>query len=498
MTQEANLARNGIALHDDHANATTLADQARGELGSKLDDTIKSNRNAQVKFLNENIRSTSINSPEQIAAVQDQAERLYPTKPETLLQSGELRQLAAKAQAPQAPQILPKDVLQSRIDRIDDHISTPVMSEQGNVPAVNTTAMANLGLGRAEQSLQSFPFVHGAREAQMASMNINNSGRVLQKVGMNLPDNIRPGYDGNSQVHDLLDKAYEDIKPKVGGVVTPEFKATIAALRQKAYQTHSGQDAWNANIEPFVSKIEAKKTFDGHDYQELSTGMRSVSKILQDEPADINVQNVGHMAQNIRQANVNMVGTNNPTVGKDLGNLNDAWKHQLIIEDATRRAKSSNPDGIYSPQHLTMAVSKFDNSVGDGDLGRGKAFEQDYARDAARVLGGTPASTSNPYHALMAGATLAGGGFVAHKLGQDGYATLASLPIGAIAAGYLPIGKQISKGISSGAIGQIAGKIAGPALDAARSIPVVGSKLPSNDDIISQILASMATKTLGN
>jgi hypothetical protein len=92
----------------------------------------------------------------------------------------------------------------------------------------------------------------------------------------------------------------------------------------------------------------------------------------------------------------------NPTVAKELSNINSSYAMLTRIENAANRNVESG--GVFTPRDLLAAVKKGDTSARDRTFARGDALFQKWAEAANKVLPKKLQEGSNTGLGLTAGA----------------------------------------------------------------------------------------------
>lgn len=322
----------------------------------------------------------------------------------------------------------------------------PLLSEKtiaavAKLKGVNLTTLQRLGLGKVEQAVAGLPGVHGARSKAIDSFNRANADRALTVMGTKVPKNVAPGTEMTAFVHDELSRGYNQIRPQVVGAQDGTFVQNLRTL--KATANTPGKISKYREIEdamaPFIDKTTGH--FEGKGYQEANMELRGLIKTWGKayENGDTEAGAMMRTAERARLQIQQLVQRKVPAdVGQKLKGLERGWAHSVRIEDATERALATE-NGVYSPSQYYTSIKKLEPAR--GRAGRGKAYDQDYADAATRIMG------SGPKPKLSLKETLYAGG----AAGGVGYAAPGIIPpvAGAAAALYLPGLKQlVQKGLN--------------------------------------------------
>lgn len=257
------------------------------------------------------------------------------------------------------------------------------------------TTAQRLGWGGAEESAQGVPFAHGARAKSLESFNRNNSQRVLDRInGGKLPKEIPAGVDANNYVNQALNNKYNTIRPKIKGEMDEAYAKGVDAIAKKYIDTPG-----KAKLAKELTAIEKKffpdgLSYDGNSFKDYNQMLREKAHdwLMEKGPADMSpseIREMGRLAEKMRQQGKALIKRTQPELGKELDALDGAWAHQMRIENATNRGMSAG-DGIYSPSQYLTSVKQLDGTKGHVAAARGRAFEQDYGRAGAEILGSTP------------------------------------------------------------------------------------------------------------
>lgn len=448
LANERRLAEQGITANETLAAKATANATERQAIEAEAKRVAADNVRKQEQYVRENFRSTN---PEGIQAIRETAEKQFPTDPAEVLQQPEFAPRLGKLRDPDPTGLPDKALLEQRIARIDEHLGKSAEPKTGTIPGTDLTTMQRGGMTAIEEAGQGLPAVSSAREKALESQNLQNSARVLARVGKELPKDIRAGQDANAYVNTQLNDVYNRLRPQIKGKADNGFNSAIAALRKQATDAGPEQKELWTKIEEQLQKFRNPDgTFNGQGYREASTGLRELTDFWQTAKSTGSSIEAGDMARIAEQARRQMqalVARANPAVGKQLKAVEGAWAHQARIELASRGAAKATR-GVYSPDEYLSAIERSDTSRNKAAVARGKAFDQPYAQNAREVLGGKPAKRASMRETAIGGAMIGlGGGLVTAA------ATLAG-------AGYAPGVKRLAQAIVEGKVGTSADKLA--------------------------------------
>jgi hypothetical protein len=330
-------------------------------------------------------------------------------------------------------------------------VSARVSQALSKLNGVKTTTLQRLGLGGAEETLSGIPGAHGTRAASLSSFNRDNSNRalsymtspLLRSVEKTLPKSVANGTEANAAVHDALSKAYNIIRPQIGGTVDPTFTSGIRALTLSGTSTPAKKVMFREIQGAIKAFTDKAGNYNGQTYKDASEKLRNLIEDFsnQAENGTIGARDMARLAEQTRKQMQTIIQRQTPEVGQALKQVERGWAHKMRIEDASNRALQNNETG-YSPGQYLMSLKKLDISGGKSAYARGKAFDQQYGEAAGKVMGLGPAKK----------VSLKEMGYTAGGLTAAGLAspTLAGTIAGVGGALYVPGLKQGTKALLTG------------------------------------------------
>lgn len=278
---------------------------------------------------------------------------------------------------------------------------------------VDLTSLQRMGAGRAEEGLQSFPIVRGAREKAAASwVKSTVNSRVLAPLGLKLGKNVPAGTAANEAASKALQAAYQEVTPLIQGTIDTPFVNGTRALKVAALALPDGKKFWSEMLPVEQALVKANSTFDGEGYRAAMSELREIEEGLarryenSGERSALQMQRI--VGKYKAQAKAMALRHVSPEVGKKLTALDKAYAHFVRIEDATNRALASG--GKFSPAQLLTSGKKFDSSVRQTASARGKALGQEDTMNAVDVMGAKAVPENvNPWLAGASPLAIAGG-----------------------------------------------------------------------------------------
>lgn len=444
LRAEASRARQGVDAWGAQSTAVGEVGVKREALQRELTEVMAHNEGQQKAFLRQTLKPEM--TPEQVRAVEAEAAQRFPTDQEGVARQIDFGRRMDALQEPSMGGLEPKRVLEERAARLDQHLSQDATPRKGEIPAVDLTTMQRMGLASSEEALQGVPFVSNAREKAVESWNLQNSARVLSKIGEELPKGLRAGQDANAFVNGKLNTAYSALRSSIQGRLDSGFNNSVAALRREAIGSGSEERTmlWNQIEEALQKFRKPDGTFDGTGYREFSTQLRRLGEVWtgSNNPSMTTAaQDMARVAEKIRRQGQALVSRANPAVGRRLKQLEAAWAQQVRIDLASRGAAKATR-GVYAPDEYLSAIERLDTSRNKAAISRGTGLDQPYAQSAREAIGGKPAKKASIQQTAAGSGMLYFGG------------PLATAAATALGAGYTPGVKRVVQAIAEGALGK--------------------------------------------
>lgn len=487
LRNELEAAKRGLGVHAQVEQGTKVAQEQAQGIIAKAEEVAKSNANKQEQFVRENVRSLT-STPEDVAAIRAQAEKLYPTDPKAVLNTPEFMTQLRQIRAPSAAKLEPKAILEQRVARLEEHLAKPDTPGTGTIPAADPTTFQRIGATDAEESASRLPFVHGQRQKAIESWNVQNSGRALSNIGEELPKGLAAGQDMNAYVNRRLSAFYNKLAPRITGKIDRSFQNGYDAIMTK---TASRGNITQEELQAIQAMKAARQKFlkpdgsyDAEGYRQFTTDLRSLAEDL-NQAEGIGSARLRELARDVellRKQGQALVGRNDPFAGKQLKRVERAWAHQARIELASRGAAKATR-GVYSPDQYLSAIERADTSKGKTAVSRGRAFDQPYAQDAREVFGGTPPKMANSRDAVILGYAASNTGWLGKGL------------VAAGVAGYTPVIKRGIQALNAGKVGEAADMVL-KVLPKEQQAKLKGLPAKTVQELLTQALRSYADKNL--
>lgn len=228
------------------------------------------------------------------------------------------------------------------------------------------------------------PGVRASENASNDSLNRGFYNKVLKPIGERVADDVPVGNKGVAAVHDRLDKAYEEVLPKINILVDRDFMTGLKAIeRRSATLGPADQAQFKAIIDQDVkTRFGSGDTVNGRTFKNtesaLSRWARQLAPDVSKRPMIDLINDVSGLIRDKAAASAP------PGVSDRLKNINRSWAMFTRLQDAATRRLTSG--GVVSPTDILSAVKKGDRSVRKGSFADGDAMLQQFAQDADQVL----------------------------------------------------------------------------------------------------------------
>ena len=247
------------------------------------------------------------------------------------------------------------------------------------------------------------PAISGARNRQLEQLNRGVGLKALEPVGMELPANIKPGFETVEYVDDALGSVYDEASKLV-----PEVRVDQAFVDDLASISDRKADLATQTAEQFdriidqrlgrLSRPDANGALVKTIHGELGK--------LQREAARKGEDTLSGMLGDTRRALMGIVGRSSPEAGALIQKADQGWQVYSIMNDAA--AKASNRGGVFLPGQLNTEVRAAGRGLGSNMTGKGKAPLQELSTAATQTI---PDQFGNPgtANAVGLGGLLVGG-----------------------------------------------------------------------------------------
>lgn len=328
---------------------------------------------------------------------------------------------------------------------------------------VDLTTLQRMGAGKFEETFQGTPIIRGAREEANKSWNLAQANETLKLVGESLPKDVEAGFDTNTVVNQILNRKYNEIRPLLQGSFDKIYQNATAALRQQGRASAIKRKLFTNITE--IEKTLGAKGYDGNSFKDADQRLRALAtdwKAATAETVDTPsiYHDMGDIAEKYRRQLRLQVERNHPEVAQKLKALDRAWSRNVRTERASLSARAQKAEGVYSPGELLDSSKMLDTSPKRGLSARGKAFGQQEALEASRVMGSKPVPETSSF--LQGGAATG----VSYKLPKTVTALGSAL--------YAPGVKRVSQALLTADRAKLAAKYGIPE----KVVEAIAKKIP--------------------
>lgn len=250
-------------------------------------------------------------------------------------------------------------------------------------------------LGGKTQGLEdmatSVPLIGGAiRESQRRAIEDFNKAalaRAVQPLGVKPPTGV--GREAVGQVRDSLDRAYDDILPKVTFKPDQAFSDELGRITASAAEILPDpqlKQFTNILRNKLVNKIGNNDSVSGDVYQGIDSELRRIADGLVADKSFDSRELGTHLRQVLMATRENLV-RNNPDQASRLSDINRGYANYARVRDASGAVGAD--EGVFTPAQLSRAVRAGDKSAGKGNFATGRALMQDLSDPAKAVLSST-------------------------------------------------------------------------------------------------------------
>lgn len=261
---------------------------------------------------------------------------------------------------------------------------------------------------RIEEGATSIPILGDAiRASQRRAVEDFNRmviNKSLQFIGKKLPKTVSVGHKAVDTAHREISIAYDDVIPKLKGLMDQEFTAGIKALqnvtsaRGTSVLPEAQAKQFDGVMKTVLQNFNRKGEIGGEALKEQLSKLSRLSRLYsKSENPDHRL--LGEMIEEARTVFHDMLVRVNPSQAKTLSSIDSAYAHLLRVENAA--ARSGSKGGVFTPAQLSAAVRSLDPSLRKSSFARGKAMMQGTAEAGERILGRTVPDSGTPFRALV-------------------------------------------------------------------------------------------------
>ena len=250
------------------------------------------------------------------------------------------------------------------------------------------------GLQRAEQAATSLPLtgsmIRKGLQTTNEDFNRAMAQKVLDPIGVQIGKDVPAGRSLVDFLEETIGTGYDKVASKIdfNNVIDPKTKkSTYDHMMERFTDIARDKTIGQQRIifdefdKTFLQAFQRKKHLDGNEFREIEKSLGNKAKAYMRDPV---LQDVGFALRDIQEAMRNELAYQNPSVGKELRSLHDAFKRYLRVERAASYIGAQ--EGIYSPSQMQSAVKAVG---GQRPFATGRAMFQPETQAALKVMGPT-------------------------------------------------------------------------------------------------------------
>ena len=343
-----------------------------------------------------------------------------------------------------------------------------------------------------EDQARRFPIVgdqiKGMADRQIEQLNRGPALKALEPIGVQLPKDIKPGFDTVQFVDDALSSVYDEAAGMVK-TVTPEarqgFLADLEEIAQNKVDLDPSDAArFDSIIKDRLARL-AKPDLDGATIKD----MHSRLGIIQSEAAKKGNAVLSGMIGDVRKSLMGIIGSSSPEARALVEKADAGWSVYSVLNDAA--AAASGRGGVFSPSQLNQQARASARRLGSNMAGKGKGTLQDVATAAQRVLSDQYGNPGTANALLTAGGGVGGGAALTGALGPQAQAAAAVGMVGTAAAAtpYALAARRVLTQLPANAS-------ASQLQEAATTLSALADRDPAVREALSEVLARL-TRSAG-
>lgn len=259
----------------------------------------------------------------------------------------------------------------------------------------------------AEEKLRSIPIFGDliTRAHNMSSNEFNRAiyNRALNPIGENALD-VPIGREGVEHVSTRLGRAYDELLPRLTFQADPQFISGMQNLQLLA-RNLAPDDA--AQFERLIQnnlyrRMTPSGRMSGESLKAVEESLGKIAKGYRGD-ASFDKRQLGDALEEALHVVRQTVERSTPDLADQLRQINTGYANYAILRKAGSMAGAD--DGV-SPAQLASAIRNLDQSVGKGDVARGRALMQDLSDEGYRVLRQEFPNSGTFDRAILAGGAL--------------------------------------------------------------------------------------------
>ena len=250
------------------------------------------------------------------------------------------------------------------------------------------------GLQRAEQAATSLPLtgsmIRKGLQTTNEDFNRAMAQKVLDPIGVQIGKDVPAGRSLVDFLEETIGTGYDKVASKIDfkNVIDPKTKKSTYDHMMERF-TDIAQDKtigqqriiFDEFDKTFLQAFQRKKHLNGNEFREIEKSLGNKAKAYMRDPV---LQDVGFALRDIQEAMRNELAYQNPSVGKELRSLHDAFKRYLRVERAASYIGAQ--EGVYSPSQMQSSVKAVG---GQRPFATGRAMFQPETQAALKVMGPT-------------------------------------------------------------------------------------------------------------
>jgi hypothetical protein len=278
------------------------------------------------------------------------------------------------------------------------------LKKAGITPTIGQAAGGRLNT--VEEKLMSVPVVGdaiaSARGRSVDQFNRSAVNRGLEKIGTRLPDDVPTGRDAVAYAGDTISDAYNSLLPKMTLRMDDELKGGIQQIKRMAAGSEMNRDSVSKLNKILANSLEMRvgkgggMTGETLKKAEADLGQKIAQYGASQDPDS---QSIANALREVKSMFTKALERQNGQYADQLKAVNSAFANQARVEKAAGALGSK--EGVFSPAALSNAIKASDKSARKNAYAKGRAFGQDFANEAERVLGNKVPNSGTTDRLLM-------------------------------------------------------------------------------------------------
>jgi len=238
---------------------------------------------------------------------------------------------------------------------------------------------------RTEDRATSTPFVgsmvQGGRDNSLDDFARATINRAVGPIGLELPQQMKPGRNAVKWAGDKLSAAYDSLLPRLSVSGDEAFLSDLQGIHREAQTLAPARvDQFNSIVNDLGRFWQGGRNLTGESLKAVDTRLGERIRRFSTSP-DADQQDLGDALQSVRDAVHDLAARQNPDFAGELSSINQGWKGLVQVEKASANSKA----GI-SPAGYSQAVKQSSSTVRRRGYSRGEALNQDLSDAASDIL----------------------------------------------------------------------------------------------------------------